>query len=153
VFFAAGGFNETISIYEDWGFKIRLADKAKHWLYSGRPGTIYRPGGLSQAGHAKHVHGGLWILCNDAANVIAARRCNGAAFAGLLKLMKIEADPDLLATEPFEDSLGPKISIVFDQIRMSLLEKPATAYTTAQEFFDPLNRLVSTVGMAIGAAR
>jgi glycosyltransferase involved in cell wall biosynthesis len=153
LFFAAGGFNETISIYEDWGFKIRLADKAKHWLYSGRPGTIYRPGGLSQAGHAKHVHGGLWILCNDAANVIAARRCNGAAFAGLLKLMKIEADPDLLATEPFEDSLGPKISIVFDQIRMSLLEKPATAYTTAQEFFDPLNRLVSTVGMAIGAAR
>ncbi len=48
LFLAAGGYREECSIYEDWGFKIRLAEKARHWLYSGGPGTLYRPGGLSK---------------------------------------------------------------------------------------------------------
>jgi hypothetical protein len=154
LFFAAGGFNENISIYEDWGLKIRLADKAKHWLYSGHVGTIYRPGGLSQAQLVNHVHGGLWILCNDAAEAIAANKCSGAAFAGLLKLMRIDADPDRLASEQMEDAIALKVGSVFDQIRMSLLEKPASDYAGQEaRFFDPLNRLIGTVGMAIDAAR
>ena len=147
LFLSAGGFREDCSIYEDWGFKVRLADKAKHWLYSGGPGTLYRPGGLSRVAQINHVHGGLWILCNDVADVVARNHVNAAALAGLLRLMG--ARVDLSNLDQMEEALGLKITSILDTARHELVNEKIEAYAgKEQAFFDRLHRLLTTVGYA-----
>ena len=52
---SVGGFDETLSIYEDWDYKLRLAQKAA-FLYTGELGIGYRRhgGGLSAANASFH---------------------------------------------------------------------------------------------------
>ncbi|WP_421351094.1 glycosyltransferase family 2 protein [Aeromonas veronii] len=40
-FYTVGGFNETMSLYEDWEFKLRLA-RTYQFYFSGSPGVKYR---------------------------------------------------------------------------------------------------------------
>ena len=149
LFLAAGGYREDIAIYEDWGFKIRLAEKAKYWLYSGGPGTVYRPGGLSQVHAAKHLHGILKILCDDAAEVIARNGAQVAALQGLFKVMKIDLPPQAL--EQAQDMLPLKVDVMFDNIRRDLLDKPASAYEGQEDaFMERLQRAISIVGPMLG---
>ncbi|MBY0510253.1 MAG: glycosyltransferase [Rhodospirillaceae bacterium] len=150
LFFAAGGYREDISIYEDWGFKIRLTEKARHWLYSGGPGTVYRPGGLSQVNHVKHLHGVLRIICDDAADVIARNGAQVPALQGLFKVMKIDLPPQAFAQ--VQDLLALKVDVVFDNIRRNLLDKPASAYDGQEQvFMERLERAVSIVGTMLVA--
>lgn len=145
LFLAAGGFREDCAIYEDWGFKVRLADKARHWLYSGGPGTLYRPGGLSRVAQINHVHGGLWVLCNDVTDVVARHRVQSAALAGLLRLMGSRVD--LTDMDQMEEALGLKIASILDTARHELVSGKVDAHAgKEQAFFDRLHRLLATVG-------
>lgn len=56
LFEAAKGFDHTVPLYEDWDFKLRLAQKASVWLSSGEIGTLYvqHNHGLSAAKQAMH---------------------------------------------------------------------------------------------------
>jgi len=143
LFLAAGGFREDCSIYEDWGFKVRLADKAKHWLYSGGPGTLYRPGGLSRVAQINHVHGGLWILCNDVAETVARNRVQSAALSGLLRLMG--ARVDLTEMDQMEEALGLKIASILETARHELVGEKVDP-SKEKAFFDRLHRLLAMVG-------
>lgn len=55
-FISVGGFNESMSLYEDWDFKLRLAKKYK-FLFSGSKGVKYRrhSSGLSSVDFNKHL--------------------------------------------------------------------------------------------------
>jgi len=148
LFQEAGGYREECSIYEDWGLKIRLAEKARHWLYSGGPGTLYRPGGLSRVSAAQHIHGALWILCHDANGVIARNGAQVAAFLGLLKVMKVDVDPRMF--DPQDELMAQKVGVAFDTIKRSLLDKPASAYAGKDdEFLGQLRRAISIVGPSV----
>jgi glycosyltransferase involved in cell wall biosynthesis len=52
---SVGGFDEKLRIYEDWDYKLRLAQRAT-FLYTGHVGIAYRRhrGGLSAAGGKHH---------------------------------------------------------------------------------------------------
>lgn len=54
-FMSVGGFNESMSLYEDWDFKLRLAEKYK-FFFSGSKGVKYRrhSSGLSSVHFEKH---------------------------------------------------------------------------------------------------
>lgn len=55
-YLAAGGFNPSLQLYEDWDLKIRLSQICT-WHYSGEIGTAYRnnPLGLSKAPRKEHI--------------------------------------------------------------------------------------------------
>ena len=55
-YLAAGGFDTSLRIYEDWDLKIRLSQICT-WHFSGVVGTAYRnnPHGLSRAQSSEHV--------------------------------------------------------------------------------------------------
>lgn len=55
-YLAAGGFNFSLRLYEDWDLKIRLSQRCT-WHYSGVIGTAYRnnPLGLSKAPRKEHI--------------------------------------------------------------------------------------------------
>ena len=55
-YFAAGGFNPSLRIYEDWDLKIRLSRRCT-WHYTGVIGTAYRnnPLGLSKSPLKEHI--------------------------------------------------------------------------------------------------
>jgi glycosyltransferase involved in cell wall biosynthesis len=55
-YFAAGGFDPSFRIYEDWDLKIRLSRRCT-WHFSSTVGTAYRqnPAGLSRASRKEHV--------------------------------------------------------------------------------------------------
>lgn len=55
-YLAAGGFNPSLRLYEDWDLKIRLSQRCT-WHYSGVIGTAYRdnPLGLSKAPRKEHI--------------------------------------------------------------------------------------------------
>jgi glycosyltransferase involved in cell wall biosynthesis len=145
LFQEAGGYREDIAIYEDWGFKIRLAEKARHWLYAGGPGTRYRPGGLSRVSQVHHLHGALWILCHDAGDVIERSGAQVAAYLGLLRIMKVEANPRMF--DQMSDLLAQKIAVAFESIKRNLLSQPASAYVgREEEFLRQLQRALSIVG-------
>jgi len=57
LFERAGGFNHSIPIYEDWDFKLRLAQCADQWLSSGVVGTLYfqHSHGLSSKNREFHL--------------------------------------------------------------------------------------------------
>jgi glycerol-3-phosphate cytidylyltransferase len=52
-----GGLDHRLSMYEDWSFKIRLADHGIPFVHSGISGTSYfrRGSGLSSSGQGRHV--------------------------------------------------------------------------------------------------
>lgn len=56
LYFQAGGYNTTLSLYEDWDLKIRLA-KGWDFVFSNRLGIAYRQhtGGLSSANKREHL--------------------------------------------------------------------------------------------------
>ena len=53
---AAGGFDPSLAIYEDWDLKVRLSPRCT-WHYSGAIGTAYRdnPTGLSRSPRKQHI--------------------------------------------------------------------------------------------------
>jgi glycosyltransferase involved in cell wall biosynthesis len=55
-YIAAGGYNPSLEIYEDWDLKVRLSTRCT-WHYTGQIGTAYRvnPQGLSRAPRAEHI--------------------------------------------------------------------------------------------------
>ena len=55
-YLAAGGFDPSLRLYEDWELKIRLSRRCT-WHYSGVVGTAYRnnPHGLSKAPRKEHI--------------------------------------------------------------------------------------------------
>jgi glycosyltransferase involved in cell wall biosynthesis len=55
-YFAAGGYNSSLNLYEDWDLKIRLA-RFCTWHFSGVVGTAYRinPKGLSHSRRSEHA--------------------------------------------------------------------------------------------------
>lgn len=55
-YLAAGGFDPSLRLYEDWDLKIRLSQRCM-WSYSGEVGTAYRnnPLGLSKAPPREHI--------------------------------------------------------------------------------------------------
>jgi glycosyltransferase involved in cell wall biosynthesis len=55
-YLAAGGFNPSLKLYEDWDLKIRLSQRCT-WHYTGVIGTAYRnnPLGLSKAPRKEHI--------------------------------------------------------------------------------------------------
>jgi len=55
-YFAVGGFNPSLRIYEDWDLKIRLCQRCT-WHYTGVIGTAYRnnPLGLSKSPLKEHI--------------------------------------------------------------------------------------------------
>ncbi len=61
---SAGGMDHTLTMYEDWAFKIRLADQGISFVHSGVLGTAYfRSGtGLSGGGIIKHMRGKILAL-------------------------------------------------------------------------------------------
>jgi glycosyltransferase involved in cell wall biosynthesis len=65
-----GGFDLDISRYEDWSFKVKLAnlisDNGELWLYSGCVGTIYdrRNPGLSNLSDVEHIKHQIIALMN-----------------------------------------------------------------------------------------
>jgi glycosyltransferase involved in cell wall biosynthesis len=66
-YFAVGGFNPTLHLYEDWELKIRLSSRCT-WHYSGVVGTAYRDNsrGLSKAPRAEHIRAMrniFWMHC------------------------------------------------------------------------------------------
>ena len=65
-YFDVGGFNQKISLYEDWDFKIRLAKKADFY-FSGNKGVGYRQhaGGLSKMSTQRHIYWLLYIFCRN----------------------------------------------------------------------------------------
>lgn len=149
LFFSAGGYRDGCNIYEDWGFKIRLAEKARHWLYSGGPGTLYSPGGLSHVGRINHLYGGLWILTHDVDGVLAANRCWTAALAGLLRLMRIEPDA-AFNDDRLEDAIGPKVQTVFEMAKHQLLSRPVSDYVGDEnKFLDKLKHLLKVLGITV----
>ena len=52
-----GGINHNIDRYEDWDFKIRLANQYSQWSYSGIEGIVYRRalGSLSAMSLQNHI--------------------------------------------------------------------------------------------------
>ncbi|MBA6362069.1 hypothetical protein H4J49_19950, partial [Colwellia sp. BRX8-6] len=56
MFKIVGGFNESLNLYEDWDFKLRLAKKYEYY-FSGVDGIKYRQHntGLSSVDFSKHV--------------------------------------------------------------------------------------------------
>jgi hypothetical protein len=149
LFLGAGGYREDIAMYEDWGFKVRLAAKARYWLYSGGPGTLYRPGGLSQVSHMRHVYGALRILCDDVSTTIEQQGCQASALHGLFKVMRTDIPPE--AIHRASDIIGPKVDVVFDQVRRDLLAKPVTDYDGQPDaFLSKVQRLLSILGPTLG---
>ena len=59
-----GGMDHSLDIYEDWAFKIRLADNGIPFVHSGVIGTAYfrRGTGLSGVNSKKNIHGKIMAL-------------------------------------------------------------------------------------------
>lgn len=59
-----GGLDYRLSMYEDWAFKIRLADRGVSFVHSGVPGTSYfrRGTGLSGGCFLSHLRGKMLAL-------------------------------------------------------------------------------------------
>jgi len=57
LYIESGGFNEKLTIYEDWDFKIRLAAISGNWIHAKTNGTAYRQTGtgLSSVSLKKHL--------------------------------------------------------------------------------------------------
>jgi glycosyltransferase involved in cell wall biosynthesis len=55
-YLAAGGYNPSLGLYEDWDLKIRLSRRCT-WHFTGVVGTAYRsnPLGLSRAPRRQHI--------------------------------------------------------------------------------------------------
>ena len=60
----AGGLSPGLKTYEDWAFKMSLADQDVPFVHSGVIGTAYyrRGSGLSGGGHLPHLEGKLLAL-------------------------------------------------------------------------------------------
>jgi len=59
-----GGFDHRLSMYEDWSFKIRMADQGVNYIHSGVSGTCYfrRGTGLSGGRWLPHLRGKILAL-------------------------------------------------------------------------------------------
>jgi len=73
-YLAAGGYDQTLKIYEDWDLKIRIAKHCK-WYFSGAIGTAYRnnPTGLSKAKRSEHVltmRRIFWANCSESNRIL-----------------------------------------------------------------------------------
>lgn len=58
LYFEAGGYNLSMHFYEDWDFKLRLAEKSRVWARAnGKAGTVYNQlmPGLSVADDSSHA--------------------------------------------------------------------------------------------------
>jgi len=51
-----GGFRHNLRIYEDWDFKIRLANTSFTWGYTGKEGTFYRKTGVGLSAQTPKTH-------------------------------------------------------------------------------------------------
>lgn len=154
LFKSAARTEGTSTAHLDWASLISLAEKARYWIYSGGPGTLTYTDSTSQMDFSARIYTGLEVLCRDTFDILQRNQCNGAAFAGLLKLMQIHVDPDTLTKPEVEDLIGLKIGIAFAELRQSVLDKPLSAYKGHEkDLLDPVNRLMTTIGIALGGSR
>ena len=66
LYLETGGINHKIARYEDWEFKIRLANQLIKWVHSGIEGIAYRRTGdglssMSQVSKIKYQYEVLWL--------------------------------------------------------------------------------------------
>ncbi|AHM03744.1 glycosyltransferase [Roseibacterium elongatum DSM 19469] len=96
LFEEAGGFTHGMPLYEDWEFKMRLAQTGADWVHSGGLGTIYmqHDKGLSSADRARHAE---WkekarrtVGCHDTVPHRVASRAGRArrSVMGLVRLLR-----------------------------------------------------------------
>ncbi len=116
LFLRAEGYREDCSIYEDWAFKIRLAQLAQDWRYSGIPGTLYRPGGLSQSGAEKLMNAALWVLSTDVIDVLRDTDTLDAAFEGVLNLLRTDYDAEMLSEPDIRDQITMKMDAFLTEL-------------------------------------
>jgi hypothetical protein len=149
LFFRAEGYRENCSIFEDWAFKIRLARLAKDWRYSGTPGTLYRPGGLSHSGAEKLMTAALWILSTDVLNLLRETNTLQAAFEGILNLLKVEYNHSLMAHPDIRDQIALKMESFLTDIQSSFSDTTETF--TSETALNRAQRLVKTIQLSISA--
>jgi len=89
LYLLAGGFDHGVDIYEDWGFKQRLALATVDcgWLHSGAIGTVYdrRSPGLSGKPKVVHAFGELAMIGR---NIDALKNYNEAVYGGLNSIIR-----------------------------------------------------------------
>ena len=63
----SGGYDKSAAMYEDWAFKLRLADSSVRWCHSGKIGTNYvRHGyGLSSANTIYHAYWQFYVVAKN----------------------------------------------------------------------------------------
>jgi hypothetical protein len=87
----AGGFEEGLSLYEDWDFKLRLA-RFCEFRYTGSIGVAYRanPAGLSRAPLGRHLVVMRKIAWKNTAELAFPRRVSTRSLAlfGILRFLK-----------------------------------------------------------------
>lgn len=62
-----GGFRNDLKLYEDWDLKLRFANKAREWCYTGYIGIGYRwhENGLSAASPLEHLDQQLNVITGN----------------------------------------------------------------------------------------
>lgn len=149
LFLQVGGYREDRSVYGDWGFCIRVAATARHWLYSGGPGTLHTAARFSNLSRLNQAYGRLAVLAADAEHVLSDNRCWTAALAGLLRHLRVDADI-AFNDDALEDAIGPKIRTIFGMANDQLLSRPLSDYAADESvFFEKLRHLLKVLGIAV----
>lgn len=147
LFFAAEGYRENCSIYEDWAFKIRLTRVAKDWRYSGGTGTFYRPGGLSQSGTEKLMDAALWVLSSDVTDILHEANALPAVYEGLLNLLRKEYNHTLLQNAQTRDLIAAKIDSFLKEVNLDFIQNKEN--NAATQAIKKAELLVKTVELSI----
>ncbi len=149
LFLQSGGYRDDRSIYGDWGFCIRLAARAKHWLYSGGPGTLHSAARFSNVSRVNQAYSRLVVLSADVDRVLSDYGCWTAALAGLLRQLRVDVDI-AFNDDALEAAIGPKVRSIFGMANDQLLSRPASDYVANESlFFDKLRHLLKVLGVAV----
>ncbi len=83
-----GGLDPSLAMYEDWAFKIRLADRGIPFVHSGVAGTSYfrRGTGLSGVGRLQHLRGKFLALRSAGRSV----QHRSAFWTGVARLLLVK---------------------------------------------------------------
>lgn len=153
LFFKAGGYRENCSIYEDWALKIRLAETARDWRYSGTAGTFYRPGGLSQAGADKLLLAGLWVLSCDVQNLLCKTETLPSAFEAILNLNKISYPVETFQDNATRDVVAAKVEHFFGEVKSIFGGNGhSVSKEVGNDILSKTQHLINTIGVLIGAS-
>jgi len=113
LFLKAGGFDVSLSIYEDWSLKMRLINASDNnsWIHSGGIGTVYdrRDPGLSGDNPTRHAYAQLLAL---ARNINILKIFPDAVSGGLASVSKHLSGDLAINFQKFNKDINVRVKII-----------------------------------------